>query len=125
MESKDSFTVKELLWKQKYPVDPTSGLTLFATVLEDDAGRRLFVYADGDRMPEAFDRDGTPVAVSRTPFTTQEPSCKPEAYVVGIGGDALPSAACQCTARSVAGVKICTVIIGGRPVQVTCPPYTC
>ena len=125
MEPKSNFTVKELLWRQKYPVDPTRGLTLFATVLEDDVGRRLFVYADDKRKVEGFEPDGTPIALKLTPFTTQEPSCRPEAYVIGIGDDTLPSAACRCTALGAAGVKVCWVKIGTNWVQITCPPGVC
>jgi hypothetical protein len=130
MEPNHEFAVKELLWRQKYPVDPKAGLTLFATVLEDDAGRRLFVYADGDRI-EAFDRDGKPIPIRRTPFTTQEPSCKPQAHLVDldVGGDAPPSTACQCsaerTALVAAGVKVCYVQVGTIWIQITCPPGVC
>jgi hypothetical protein len=125
MEPKSTFTVKELLWRQKYPVDPTSGLTLFATVLEDEAGRRLFVYADGNRLPEAFEHDGKPISVSRTPFTTEEAPFEKQAYVLELCGEATSAAACQCTARAATGLKVCTIYINGVPVQVTCPPFTC
>jgi hypothetical protein len=122
MEPKSDFTVKEFLWRQAYPLDPAAGMTLFATVLEDEAGRRLFVYADPERKPEAFEADGKAIAVEMTPFPTKPPYA--QGHLVQIRGAARSTAAAPMMAAT-AGARTCTKLIGGIPMQVCCPPYGC